>query len=233
MPMSPMLRPVLILAGALAIVLTAACEAPPLPTPPTVTLSVPIPVRDEAVIDVARDVFVERLMALGMSDITTVVDDLITASTMTFVGTVPAGFDLEVADAVLRHPGVITFVPWPAGANLPEAGDQLPEGLAPLFDGSTGFTGAEVATDGTGQRAIDITLGPAASEALGTYTTGHVGEVMALALDGIVLAAPTVSGPITGGVVRISVPNSDPISLELLVALLDSGPLPAAWSGPA
>jgi preprotein translocase subunit SecD len=65
--------------------------------------------------------------------------------------------------------------------------------------------GAEVQTDGTGAGwvlTIDLTDEDAASFA--TWTADHVGERLAMVVDGEVLVAPTIQGAITEGMVSIS-----------------------------
>jgi hypothetical protein len=49
-------------------------------------------------------------------------------------------------------------------------------------------------------------------------------------LDGIVLTAPIINGPIAGGVLRVTGPADEfPIPLAAIAAMIASGPVPEAW----
>jgi SecD/SecF fusion protein len=191
------------------------------------TVKLPLPVADKAVIDAAGEVFAKRLKALGISNFTMTVGD-----TMEFVLVVPLTFDGKLVDEVLKRAGTFEFVRWPANDVDPTAGGLVPAAATPLFDATAGITSAEVSTDSSGMPALTIKLSSAGSQAIATYTAQHIGEFMVLALDGRVLAAPIVSAPIIGGDLRITFPTAEPpeIPLAALAAMMTSGPLPEAWS---
>lgn len=213
---------------ALLVVAGAACQASPEPTAAvrTITVTIPVPTADQAVIDAAGDVFAKRLKAIGIGFFT--VD---TGDVMKFTMLVPLTFDATLIDAVLRRPGVFEFVTWPAGTADPAADDPVPATATPLFDAATAITSAEASVGGSNQPILTIKLSPVGAEALGTYTTQHIGEFLVLALDGAVLAAPIVDSPITGGDLLISFPTAEPpqIPLIAIAAMMASGPLPDAW----
>ena len=190
------------------------------------TVTLPIPVADKAVIDAAGAVFAKRLQAIGIANFT--VD---TGDTMRFAMVVPLTFDATLIDAVLRRPGVFEFVTWPAAAPDPSTGDPVPAGATPIFDAASEITSAEASTGTANQAVLIIKLSAVGAEALATYTTRHIGEVLALLLDGAVLAAPFIQSPITGGDLLISFPTAEPppIPLAAIAAIMASGPLPDAW----
>lgn len=193
------------------------------------TVTVPIPVADKAVVDAAGDVFAKRLRAIGITNFT-----VATGDEMTFTLLVPLTFDSTLIDAVLRRPGVFEFVAWPAGAPDPATGDPVPATATRLFDAATQITSAEASIESPNQPVLTIKLGPDGAEALFTYTAQHVGEFLVLALDGAVLAAPIVNAPITGGDLLITFPTVEPppIPLVAIAATMASGPLPAGWTAP-
>jgi preprotein translocase subunit SecD len=207
----------------------AACQASPEPTAATrtITVTIPVPVRDKVVSIAAADVFSKRLKALGVGNFT-----VSTGDTMRFVMLVPLTFDSKLVDEVLHRPGDFEFIPWPPDAAPPAAGDAVPATAMPLFDTAAGIVSGEVSTDSSGIQALAIKLSPVGSEAIGTFTTQHVGGYLPLILDGRVLAAPIINSPITAGDLRIVFVTTEPpeIPLASLAAMMTSGPLPDAWT---
>ena len=57
----------------------------------------------------------------------------------------------------------------------------------------------QVSRDPAGQYVIQFKLDSEGSQIFGDYTTNHVGEYLGIVLDKIVISAPVVSEPITGG----------------------------------
>lgn len=211
----------------------AGCGPAPSPTVATraMTVTIPVPQAGKPVIDAASEVLSDRLRSLGIGNFT-----VSTGDAMTFTMAVPLTVDTETVEAVLRRPGVIQFVPWPADRQLPAPGAVVPAGLQPLFDDPSQFMSVAVIADDSGQPAIDITFGAVGREAIATYTTAHIGGTLPLVLDGIVLTAPIIQSPIIDGVIRLTGPDPgvDPTSIPLaaLAAILASGPLPAGWTAP-
>ncbi len=98
----------------------------------------------------------------------------------------------------------------------------------PLFSGDQ-VTGASIGADQTGQRTIDIVLGPGATAAFAEYTAAHVGDYFAIVLDGTVISAPVINEPIPGGRVQISQGGIGGFPLDAaqnLVDVIQSGALP-------
>jgi hypothetical protein len=205
------------------------CQAEPSPTARmrtmTVTIAIPVPARGFN--REAEAVFSERLTALGIREFG--VSTVSTDDSMRWTIQVPIAIDDETIEAVLHRAGLFQFVPWPAGHEGPAPGDAVPAGLQPLFDDPTPFESAAVTADSAGQPAVDLTLDTVAREAIATYTRKHIGSTLPFVLDGFVLTAPIINGRIAGGVLRLTGPLPAPISLAAIVAMIASGPLPAAW----
>ena len=64
--------------------------------------------------------------------------------------------------------------------------------------------GWAVSDDGNGQRAVDLRLKPEAAQRFAEHTAANVGGFLAFAVDGVVVSAPTINGPIEDGAVSIS-----------------------------
>lgn len=80
----------------------------------------------------------------------------------------------------------------------------------------------------SGVVTVSATLRPAAATAFATWTKGHVGEFIAITLDGVVLSTPYIENQITGGPIQVGF-RSDALSDATMVgAILSSGPLPFA-----
>ncbi len=190
------------------------------------TVTIPVPVADKAVIEAAEATFTRRLNALGITDIT-----VTTGEAMKFTLAVPLAFDNELVDEVLRRPGVVAFVPWPAGEQPPSPGDRVPATVQPLV-AATELASAAAITDSLGQPALQIIFGTLGAEAFGTYTTDNILGYAPLVVDGVVLVAPSIGSPITGGELLITFPTGEgpAIPLAAVVAIIDAGPLPDAWT---
>lgn len=205
-----------------------ACAAPPEPTPATrtITVKMPVPVADKAVIDAAREVFAKRLKALGIVNFTMTV-----GATMEFALQVPLTFDGQLVDAVLKRPGVVALVSWPPNGDSPAPGDTVPATVETIVAAGE-FTSAVASSDATGQPAVRITLGAAGAAAFATYTAAHIGGYAPLVLDGTILTAPIIQSAINGGDLLITGPDPLPIPVAALAAIMASGPLPDAWTYP-
>lgn len=203
------------------------CQTEPSPTARTrrMTVTIPIPEAGRGVVDAADVVFAMRLKALGITQALVATTD----DSMRYSMQVPMAIDGEVINAVLHRAGLFQFVPWPAGQEGPAPGDAVPVGLQPLFDDPTEFQSAAVITDSAGQPGVDFTLGAVGREAIADYTTKHIGSTLPFVLDGLVLTAPIINGPIADGVIRLTGPDPPPVPLVAIVAMIASGPLPAAW----
>lgn len=102
------------------------------------------------------------------------------------------------------------------------AGDPCPDGEPVITNAD--IDGAQV-SDSNGQWAVAFTLTDAGATRFATYTSDHVGEVLAICRDGLVLSAPVINGPITGGEGVISGSFSQ-AEVEQIAAELSAGALP-------
>jgi protein-export membrane protein SecD len=107
--------------------------------------------------------------------------------------------------------------------------NATPEAAGPVY--TTIFTGdilqnADVSQDSsTGQVVVSFVLTPEGSQLFGDYTTQHVGGILGISLDGVIISAPTIDEAITGGtgIIRGSFNRE---SAERLATQLKYGALP-------
>ena len=105
------------------------------------------------------------------------------------------------------------------GANPLNLGDHVTG--APLFTGDA-VTDARVGTDQGGTPTLDLTLDATAAAALADATRTHVGEYLAVALDGKAVSTPVINEEITDGHVQISFAG-DGTTPGRLAAILQAG----------
>jgi preprotein translocase subunit SecD len=115
---------------------------------------------------------------------------------------IPSTNDVDALRKLVGQTGEMAFVP--LGTTQAADGDAIDPALFPALFGSDGIADASVGADQTGQRVVTITLSPAAARLFGTYTATHIGEFLAITLDGRVISAPTIQSEIRGGSVEIS-----------------------------
>lgn len=217
---------VLALIGALV----SGCGQQPTPSGPPAsaeesitTITIPGAVQDEALMERAEAVISERLRTLGIGTFSAAVGDR-----LTFTIAIPASVASGDVEAVLNARGDVQWLAWSAAPWASE-GDPVREGVAPLF-GRADIASTSVQSGIHGSPGgILVRLKPAASEALNTYSSLHVGQpALPLAMDGTILLSPIIQGPMASGEIVISFAEDAPISPEALAAILASGPLPAA-----
>lgn len=95
----------------------------------------------------------------------------------------------------LTSRGEVWLVPVPAAAPIPIAGQRLD--LRPLIR-NDGFADASLG-EVDGRPTLELAFNPEAAALLGAHTGAHVGEVIAIVVDGIVVSAPIIRSPILGG----------------------------------
>jgi hypothetical protein len=220
-------------------VVLAGCATSPLPSPSATatTVVLRVPVREKAIAEEAEAIFANRLKALGIGNFTASI-----GNDMRFTFVMPPSLDPADVDAVLHTAGVVAWLAWPSccgtRAQIPNVGDPVPDGVLPLFDTASEIRSVTVTSTPTNGRpaGVEVTFGPAATQALSTYTTMHVNEPMPLALDGKIVAVPIILSPSTQGdlIITPAGSGSEPGSLSAaaLGAILKSGPLPSGWSLP-
>lgn len=220
------------LIGVLAV---AACQAQPsaepLPTLPVRHAYTICPPGGEApapaVTDRAIVILRDRLRALGVDSPTFKVGACIEIET-------PITADDTAIQAAVLGTGRLEIIPVPADQiDSVKIGGAPPVGVQPLVAGAD-ITSSEVGiAAGTNQPTLTILLSDAGSAAMATWTTAHVGEMLALAVDGVVVGVPTVDEPITAGEVQLTLTAEPlPVPLRTIGAMIESGPLPPEWAQP-
>ena len=115
------------------------------------------------------------------------------------LGAEPASFELR---AVADSPSAAT-----QELILPSHNGGTPEKIlvdsAVLLDG-TAVRSAAVESDSSGTAGVSITLTDIGAKRFAEITTGHVGQRLAIILDGRVCSAPVVRQAILGGSLTIS-----------------------------
>ena len=182
---------------------------------------------------VAGDVLMARLRALGVGTFS-----MGGGYGMTFeLPGLPGGGGPsdEAIRAVLGATGDVEFVPLPAtdyGNGNFEAmiGQPLPKAETPLFN-TPGLAAVSIGTSSGGAPALDLELTPAASRLVAQWTAAHVGDQLAIVIDGKVAELPIIEAPITGGTIQISNDAGPATETPVSWAILIGGMLPAAWQG--
>jgi len=201
-------------------------------SPRVTTIVLPLPVKDMAIAEEAATVFAARLTALGMDSFGSAIGD-----DMRFSFVLPPSVSAADVDAVLHAAGRFEFLAWSEGMPVVTVGDSVPDGIPVLFDQSHIVSVVLTTTTNSTPEtpAVEIHLDASATQALATYTASHITQPGALALDGKVLATPTIQSAITDGDLIISAPSvQEPGSLSAaaLAAILKSGPVPTGWTMP-
>jgi hypothetical protein len=192
-----------------------------------------ITVPDKSQTSLAEAVLTTRLRALGFESFTS-------SAGIEIKYELPrTGPTDKAVEDTLRAAGDVAFVPLPretygdqnggSGINLP-IGQELPTDEAVLF-GWEGIASVEIATDQQDRRVLQVTLKPAAAAAFGDYTTGHVGELFAILIDGEVAAVPGINEPVENGELQVAFGQQagDP---DVPMAILVGGKLPVEWTPP-
>lgn len=180
-----------------------------------------VPSKPEA--SAASDVLTARLRALGVDNFTMSGGYGMTLTVLDLAG--PS--DDEVR-AVLAAPGIVQFIPIPAGDPTVSVGQVL---SSPALFGSDGVKRVADATDQNGQPALRLELTPTAAQLLANDTRRHVGGQLAIVIDGRVASAPIIQTAILDGSVQITNESSPQgVGLDPVIrAILIGGPLPSPW----
>jgi preprotein translocase subunit SecD len=207
------------------------CDAEPsptvAPTPRTATMVFEVRIGDRATVRQAEAILEARLSTFGATVVASTAD-----GPLRLTLAVPLSVERSTVEAALRPRGLVEWVPWPADIDPPAPGERVPQGTDPLFDSAAGIVSASAGSTNDGTPTVDMMLSADAADALSDYSSAHVGEVLVMALDGVVLTAPTIAGPINGGELRVTLPQDSDLDAGALAAILESGPLPPGWGGP-
>lgn len=179
----------------------------------------PVSVEEQAA---AAAVIAARLEALGMPG--------------TRVSVIPDGrirIDIDdhaEADAITRvatAPGQLAIIAIPDDlADGVRTGQPLPEGMPKDVIVTPGHVAAAaVGRDQLDGPAVDLTLDDEAAQAFDAWAASHLGGLMALVLDDVVVSAATINASRFEGAIQISGAFDEQAVAEL-VAILAGGPLP-------
>ncbi len=106
--------------------------------------------------------------------------------------------------AALPLPCNITIAAVPPNSDL-EAGDSLPADLPVLASpGDFDASATAILADVNGSAAIDLELQGPAIARIAAHTAGHIGESMAIAINGTVIAVAIIQSPLPDGKVQIT-----------------------------
>lgn len=136
--------------------------------------------------------------------------------------------DPEQALETLGSTGQLEFVD---AASIPttgvvEQGLALEPGSYPVFMTGDVITNAVIDTDPTtGEIAVSLTMTQEGASIWADYTTSHVGQQVAIILDGVVKSAPSIREPILTGDTQIS-GNFTAEEAKGLKTVLETGALP-------
>jgi preprotein translocase subunit SecD len=98
----------------------------------------------------------------------------------------------------------VSIVALPADTTL-KPGDPLPD-RSLVLAGPDDFdrTAMEIAPDANNEVALNLELRGDAIARVGAHTAGHLGEFMAIAINGTVVAIPMIQGQILDGKLQIT-----------------------------
>ena len=173
------------------------------------------------------DLIGQRLRAAGIGNFEMGAGDALTIR-------IPGPVDVAAVRYLLGHPGVFEIVPLPpsvygtsvaAGSKtVPVAGDAVDPSLPLLIADKNLLHDQVKAESTTGSWDVLFSLDAEGTAELASFSAVHVNEYIAVVLDGKVVSAPSIFGPITGGSGRIS-GDFTASDAMLLAAVLRNGPL--------
>lgn len=186
----------------------------------------------------AKTIMQNRVNALGVSEV-----NMQIAGERRIVAEFPGATNPEEVVAALKRTALLEFVdmgstPIPQGTTIvTDLGLEAGATPEPAADGTTPTvyhtvmtgSGLKSATVGQGQLAgqygISFTLDSEASKIFAEYTSTHRGQYLGIVLDKVVVSAPVINEPITGGEGSIS-GSFTQAEAQTLAVQLRSGSLP-------
>lgn len=145
-----------------------------------------------------------------------------------FVVDLPLGIDPEPIRRLLGVTGEVVAVP--TGDVAPEVGSALDPGRSARLFSSIDIASAALVPDQGGNSAVQLKLKPSVAESFRAWTAASVGQSMALAVDGVVVLAPTIQGEIPNGEIELTFGGDGgdfgAEQAARLVAIIQHGPLP-------
>jgi hypothetical protein len=107
----------------------------------------------------------------------------------------------------------VTISALPPGSTL-ASGDPLPAGLPVIAaPGDFDSSATTILADVNGPTTVNLNLRGDAIDRLGAHTAGHVGEPMAIAVNGRVVAVPMIQGAIQGGEIQVTSGAADAVNV--------------------
>jgi hypothetical protein len=95
-------------------------------------------------------------------------------------------------------------VMWDAGQSPPEEGAPIPDEVEPLImPADVDWSSSQFGRGAIGQPTVTLALGPDGATRMAEFTRSNIGSYVAIALNGMVVTVPLVSGAIEGGAVQI------------------------------
>jgi preprotein translocase subunit SecD len=130
--------------------------------------------------------------------------------------------DVSAAAMLATDVGLLVF--FDPGETPPHPGEPVPEDVQPLLTGLH-VGSAQIGKDQSGSYQIVLKFDEQGAQILADYTSSNVGHYLVIALDEVVLIAPLVQQPITGGEAVITGQFTE-AEAKRLAAEINSGPLP-------
>jgi preprotein translocase subunit SecD len=148
---------------------------------------------------VVRDIIERRVNSTGVVE-----PVVVTQGTDRVIVELPGEQDTATVRRLVGQTGRLDFVPIPSGQTPPTENSSIDLSvLQPLFSGDQ-LESANVGADQNGNRTVNFVLKPAGKDLFANWTTAHIGEYFAIALDSVVISAPRINSAIPGGNVEIS-----------------------------
>jgi preprotein translocase subunit SecD len=136
----------------------------------------------------------------------------------------PERYGTQDVRELVTTTGQLDVVAIPEGMEGIEAGSRLPPGLLMLLD-NRDLADVRAARDARDRPALEIDLHANGAERMAAWTELNVGNQFAMAVDGTIIAAPTVAGPLREDSFAIS-GNLQAEELDWMASLLGHSPLP-------
>ncbi len=186
---------------------------------------------DPSDLEAAAEILTARARALGASGVSFVAN-----KNNQIIGQVPGSFDVETLLKPVVAIGLLEFVdfdtmPVDTGTTVRTDFDYQ---YLPQADGAVwhtimtndGFASADVIADQVGKPAVSFTLTSDGTKIFADFTANNVGHYLGIVLDKVVISAPVINSPITGGSGIIQ-GSFTPEEANVLAAYLRiKGPLP-------
>lgn len=176
-------------------------------------------------LNVIRDIVERRVNAIGVAE-----PVVVTQGTDRIVVEIPGVSDPDAVRKLVGQTGKLEFVP--IEGNCPttiQDGMTLDLSICPPLFGGEQIASASLGTDEVGRRAVDFTLHGEGARLFAEYTSKNVGKQFAIVLDNVVISAPVIRSPITGGRGQITGGGAGGFTLAEatnLVTVLRYGSLP-------